>query len=122
MILYPFNRQLLKEHCKLSVFIWIITSVAWKARTIKVCSGQFSKLITIEQYEVYAPISRIHKETGVSVGRCHQLLTDFEENKLIEKRRIQMFAPVQSPTIIKLINPEYINLVNYLKDQYPHVH
>ena len=122
MTYYPFNRQLLKEHCKLSVFIWIISSVAWKPRIIKVSSGQFKKLITIEQYEVYAPISRIHNETGVSIGRCHQLLIDFEEHKLIEKRRIQMFAPVQSPTIIKVVNPEYMKLINYLKDQYPHVH
>lgn len=122
MELYPFNRQLLKEHCKLSVFIWIISSVAWKARIIKVKSGRFVQLIKIEQYEVFAPISRIHKETGVSVGRCHQLLVDFEENKLIEKRSIEMYAPVKAPTVIKIVNPEYINLVKYLKDQYPHVH
>lgn len=122
MSYYPFNRKYLKQHSRLAVFIWIITSVAWKARTIKVSSGQFKKLITIEKYEVYAPISRIHKETGVSIGRCHQLLVDFEENKLIIKRSIEMHAPVKAPTVIKIVNPEYINLVNYLKDQYPHVH
>ena len=122
MSLYPFNRKYLKQHSRLAVFIWIITSVAWKTRTIKVCSGQFEKLITIYQYEVYAPISRIHKETGVSIGRCHQLLIEFEETKLIEKRSIEMYAPVKSPTVIKIVNPEYIKLINYLKDQYPHVH
>ena len=118
----PFNRKYLKQHSRLAVFIWIITTVAWKARTIKVCSGQFEKLTTIYQYEVYAPISRIHKETGVSIGRCHQLLIEFEETKLIEKRSIEMYAPVKAPTVIKIINPEYINLVKYLKNQYPHVH
>lgn len=118
----PFNRKYLKQHSRLAVFIWIITSVAWMTRTIKVKSGQFEKLITIKQYEVYAPVSRIHKETGVSIGRCHQLLIEFEEAKLIEKRSIEMYAPVKAPTVIKIINPEYIKLVNYLKDQYPHVH
>ena len=122
MSLYPFNRKYLKQHSRLSVFIWIITSVAWESRMIKVKSGQFEKLITIEKYEVYAPVSRINNETGVSIGRCHQLLMEFEDNKFIEKRNIEMYAPVKSPTVIKIVNPEYINLVNYLKNQYPHVH
>jgi len=119
---YPFNRKYLKQHSRLSVFMWILTSVAWESRIIEVKSGQFERVITIKQYEVYAPISRIHKETGVSIGRCHQLLIEFEENKLIEKRIIEMYAPVKAPTVIKIINPEYIKLVNYLKDQYPHVY
>ena len=119
---YPFNRKYLKQHSRLAVFMWTITSVAWKARIIKVKSGQFEREITIKHYEVYAPVSRIHKETGVSIGRCHQLLIEFEEAKLIEKRSIEMYAPVKAPTVVKVVNPEYMKLINYLKDQYPHVH
>ena len=94
--------------------MWIITTVAWESRKIKVKSGQYEKLIIINKYEVYAPVRRIKKETGVSIGRCHQLLIEFETEKFIEKRLIKMNAPTTSPIVIKLINPWYKNIVNHL--------
>ena len=116
---YPFNRNYLKQHSRLSVFIWIITSVAWEQRIIKVKSGQFTQVVKLDKCEVYAPISRIHRETGVSIGRCHQLLIEFESDKLIKKRSIPMNRPVTSPVIIKIINPTYVELINFLGKQYP---
>ena len=111
---YPFNRKYLKQHSKLAVFTWILTTVAWESRTIKVKSGQFEREIIINKYEVYAPVRRINKETGVSIGRCHQLLIEFETDKFIEKRIIKMNAPTTSPIVIKLINPGYKNIVNHI--------